>query len=531
MRPAKPSKNLADYIIIGISPVFIMLLLGSLSFFLIRVLYRGNAVDSVRWVVFWFVLAVVSVSRIGIVQSTNHALIYGLALAGATWIYLVRIHPAYLLGAALLGIVWWCAHKLTWDCTLINDDEDASASGLLQAGGATGQSEAPGAVTKVSDSKKWVDVGSNDAGKYPAAVPHPPGLWVVYFSLVALPLFGVGQMLLPGDDHESQWASFCYLFIYLAAAIGLLLTTSFLGLRRYLRQRYLEMPGDIAFGWIKFGAGTGALVLVVALFLPRPGGHQTWLTLHYQIDYQLRRASEFASRINPHGKGSSRSGAKAQNSDKSSNPGASSDNRQGQNQDGQSAGAQGKPSAPEPTGPIRLNGPGFGRWLKSLLILAGVVLAGWWAVRRRDLIFLVLRSFISTLLQFFAELFQFGLLMKKSTVIQKDNAAPQRPFNAYINPFLAGKDKLWTSEQLIFYSYEALQAWACERGITLRPEQTAREFCLLLSQAFPDTALELIELSVLYGYAAYGVAMPGECSLEPVDRLWKKLLGQESAGG
>src|ERR1035441_2968519 len=135
MNTSKPAKTLADYMVIGISPVLIMLLVGSLSFFLIQVFYRGEAVQSVRWVVFWFVMAVVLVSRIGIEQGTGQAAVYGLALAAATWLYLIRIHPAFILGMILLGVVWWCAHKLTWDCTLIDEDEDASGGGLLQTVG------------------------------------------------------------------------------------------------------------------------------------------------------------------------------------------------------------------------------------------------------------------------------------------------------------------------------------------------------------------------------------------------------------
>ena len=50
-------------------------------------------------------------------------------------LYLVRIHPAFIMGLILLGIVWWCAHKLTWDCTLIDEDEDASGGGLLETVG------------------------------------------------------------------------------------------------------------------------------------------------------------------------------------------------------------------------------------------------------------------------------------------------------------------------------------------------------------------------------------------------------------
>jgi len=62
---AKPNKTVADYMIISISPVLIMLLVGSLCFFLIEVFFRGAAIGSVRWVMFWFVMAVVLVSRSG----------------------------------------------------------------------------------------------------------------------------------------------------------------------------------------------------------------------------------------------------------------------------------------------------------------------------------------------------------------------------------------------------------------------------------------------------------------------------------
>lgn len=288
----KPTKTLADYMVIGISPVLVMLLVGSLSFFLTEVFYRGAAVASVRWVLFWFVLAVVLVSRMGIEQGATYAAIYGLALAVATWLYLVSVHPAALVGAVLLGIVWWSAHKLTWDCTLIDDDEDASGSGLLQTAGEIRKFDS-------LSSPKEERTKATKSLHHSAPVPHAPGRWVVYFSLVALPLFGIGQMLLPGGDTASRRAGFVFLFVYLAAAVGLLLTTSFLGLRRYLRQRYLPMPGVIAFGWLKFGAGVAAVVFLAALLLPRPGVNDAWATLHYQIDYRLRQASAYAMRSVP----------------------------------------------------------------------------------------------------------------------------------------------------------------------------------------------------------------------------------------
>jgi len=540
MNSPKPVKTLADYMVIGISPVLIMLLVGSLSFFLIQVFYRGDAVQSVRWVVFWFVMAVVLVSRIGIEQGAAHAAVYGLALAGATWVYLVQIHPAYLLGVILLGTVWWCAHKLTWDCTVIDDDADASGNGLLQTA-AEGRRFKPRAAPSGPAKKTAADSGFKNGRKRRTAIPHPPGLWLVYFSLLALPLFGIGQMLLPGGDTVSRRAGFAFLFVYMAATVGLLLTTSFLGLRRYLRQRYLKMPGIIAFGWLKFGAGVAGLVLAIALLLPRPGVNDTWLTLRYHVDYQLRRASEYAAQIGPHGAGRGRPGSETQKSGDSKDSTsatqspkdkAQSDGGRQQNQtpSGQKMKTPNQPSPPESSSPSPLDrAGGFYRWFRGLFLLAGAILISWWVIRQRELIIQIARSFLAALAQFFRDLLQFGSRVKRITVKREERTPRQRPFAAYLSPFLTGKDKSWTAEQLILYSYEALQAWAAEQGIQSQPQQTAREFCLLLSETFPDAAAELNRLSFLYGHAAYGNAVPAGCDLEPVKKLWRYLSALEDA--
>src|SRR5260221_5970544 len=83
-------------------------------------------------------------------------------------------------------------------------------------------------------------------------------------------MFGLGQAFIPVAKETSRRYAFLLLAIYVASALGLLLTTSFLGLRRYLRQRRLEMPAAMAGVWLMTG-----LVLIVCLLgatalLPRP---------------------------------------------------------------------------------------------------------------------------------------------------------------------------------------------------------------------------------------------------------------------
>ena len=432
MLPVKPAKTFADWIVISLSPVFIMLLVGSLCYFLIEVFYHGQAEGSVRWVMFWFVLAVVLVSRIGIEQGVGHAAAYGIMLALATWLYLVRIHPAFILGALLLAIVWWCAHKLTWDCTLIDESEDASGGGLLSTVyNRTG--------FKLFGKKSVTRPAPAKAVKTAVAAPHPPGHWVVWFSLAALPLFGLGQMLLPRGDQAARSAGFTYLFVYVSAALGLLLTTSFLGLRRYLRQRYLAMPGLMAFGWLRFGGGLAVLVLAGALLLPRPGATAAWQTLGYQVNYQLHQASEYAARFGPHGQGQGRTGNEM---DKSAPQPNATDPAGAQKTPGQSPDktpAQTAPTQdnPPPSPPPASDWAGqLYRWFRALFLLAVIGLVAWWLFRHREVLLAMATALLAAIRQFFADLFHWGSPPAADTTPLVVPARPKlQRFAAFQNPF------------------------------------------------------------------------------------------------
>lgn len=507
--------TLADLLVVCISPILIMLVVGSLCFFLIEVFGSGEAVNGLRWVMFWFVLAIVLVSRIGIEQGTGHAMVYGLGLAAAVWMYMTRIFPEwFVLNMILLAIVWWCANKLVWDCTLINDDEDASGSGLLQ-------SAAAGQNFFQPLRKSLARVSDEPDGKRKRQ-PHAPGLWLVYFSLAALPFFGIGEMLLPRGDSAARQVGFVYLFVYLAAAFGLLVATSFLGLRRYLRQRQLQMPASIAFAWIRFGAFVAAFILIAALLLPRPGAGDAWMTLRHQLDYRLRQASEFAMRFSPHGTGKGRSGNASSNSNPQNNPTGKS---QPQNQTGGQAPSPGDQNSgqnqnPGQKQPLPFTNPSFD-WFRGVFFFIVALLIGCWIFRRRALILQAIQSIIASIADFFRKLLGFRFSLKRSVAAANEKTRIRRSFAEFHNPFLTGKEQSWTQAQLILYTYEALRAWAEEHDVAPHPEQTAREFCAELGKSFPEIISELNQLSSLYGRAAYGMEPFKNQNLEPLKELWR----------
>jgi hypothetical protein len=121
-------------------------------------------------------------------------------------------------------------------------------------------------------------------------------VWVIYFSLAALPLFGLGQWFIQTQDLERRRHAFWMLCAYVASGLGLLMTTSFLGLRRYLRQRQLEMPLEMAGVWLGVGSLMIVALLIVCDLLPRPSPEYS-IT---QVSFQLRspenlQASRYAA--------------------------------------------------------------------------------------------------------------------------------------------------------------------------------------------------------------------------------------------
>ncbi|HEY1066189.1 MAG TPA: hypothetical protein VGE52_08770, partial [Pirellulales bacterium] len=307
---AKPERTLADFAAIAIGPILIMFLVGSLCFFLLEVAWSGQASGATRWVLAWFVVGIVLIARLSIELGSAQALGYGACLAAAT--AFVLMSP---VGCLLLAAAWWCAHKLTWDCTVVDDRADASGEGLLDAAGVPlddSPAPAPSMSSNADETKtpgkaktaidRFVDWMNSEDKR-----PHAPGVWVLYFSLAALPLFGIGELFIPRGAGAVRTAAFQDLFLYTASALALLVTTSFLGLQRYLRQRKIEMPTEIAATWIGGGAAVVIAVLVACLVIPRPYS-ETSVTawLEKQAQAPAGEASDYAVTEGQSGEGTGR---------------------------------------------------------------------------------------------------------------------------------------------------------------------------------------------------------------------------------
>ena len=332
MSEARPKPTLMDYMAIAISPSMIILLVGSLAFFLLMVFYAGDFVARLYWTTGCFVFAAVLISRVSIEEGAERASLFGIALGGVAALAMSSFtnHPwwAWLV----LGVIWWCASHLVWNCTVVDDDDDASGAGLLEAAGfdaalsttAVEPKEAPPLTAAVRRKRRKVaaakaaETPKQDSTEQPwikrafawwqrsRSQKAPPGLTVVYFSLAALPIFGLGQRFIASD--ERLYAFQC-LFVYVASALGLLVTTSFLGLRRYLRQRRLEMPVEMAGTWLAVGAAMVGIVLILAVLIPRPQPEYAISSVTGMLSSPEREASPYSPMHDSPAQGESSSGA------------------------------------------------------------------------------------------------------------------------------------------------------------------------------------------------------------------------------
>lgn len=640
MAAAKSDMTWADYLAVAVAPVLIMALVGSLVFFLLDIGYAGEFSGRLRWILFCFVFGSVMLARVSITQGVAHAGILGFCLGAATALAMITFIDNALVACLLIGVVWWCAHKLTWNCTFIDDSVDPSAAGLLETAGKDDRwaenrigtrSQAETVFNPLADdtfraadavalerASWWKHTWHAITDLEPRA--HAPGLSVLYFSLAALPLFGLGQWLIPATADARQAAAFGWLTIYLASGLALLSVTSFLGLRRYLRRRGLEMPAAMTTSWVGVGGVLIVALLVFGMLLPLPSARND-LSVAFRdrmLGSPERDASQVAplkfdgtqsddpdasrtsdgtpegeqqsSTNDPHesggapgeqgsapsddnqnGKGSESADSSTsqqsnnpskqsgesdgeqgeQTPDENSSQGGKSPSRQGQQQkdpdsskkpgggnspqgNSQSgppsekspsqSGSQGsQPSTPpahappaSPPNPLQ----SMASWLKPLLWIAAIVLVVVLAIVFRHQIL----AFLREIADIWRGLWQIAFPRKAKP--EKTDTLPKpvlHPFANFTNPFADGRAQRASADELVKYTFTALEAWSYEHGAPHRLEETPLEFATRVTTQFSELGTDANRVAGFLARSLYARQAPPKECLAVLQSLWQTM--------
>jgi len=109
-------------------------------------------------------------------------------------------------------------------------------------------------------------------------------------------------------------------------------------------------------------------------------------------------------------------------------------------------------------------------------------------------------------------------------VARDKEAAREQPFAAFENPFATGAANRLTPEELVRYSFEALQAWAFEFGLPRQTQQTPIEFARMVGESRPEIAGDVLQIARLYSMIAYAASRSTPDSAEILERLWRAVL-------
>lgn len=616
MASEREAPSAVDYVVIALSPALIMLMVGSLVFFLVEVLYAGRYSDRLLYTMFFFVLGAVLVARISIQYDRARASIYGIGLAVVTYLALLSYveYPGgwlkswgWLVNLGLLALIWWSAHKLTWDCTHLDETANSSGRGLLSAAGLDADEPAPGAVSggrespeqptpkrkkkkgkkaKAHDSRLWDWIERYKAHRETERKKgHTPGVWVLYFALAALPLFALGQSLIAPDDAARRHATFLQMTVYIGSALGLLVTTSLLGVRRYLRQRKAKVPTPMTVSWLVFGGVLIAAFLVLGAFLPRPHSEVPWFGIE-RAGKGKRDASQYAQLGDSPGEGDGRGGNKTKAGDgsasgKGGQPGGGNKGEKGSGGKGSDGKGGGGKSGSQSGGDQKGNGKGQGgesegrkdeessqrsgnpdrdgddakgdggrsnrsspsdtqmggalarianavKWIVFAVIALLVVFGLFFGVLKYLAPFTDwARRWLEGIRAWWQGLFGVRVASVRPSATSEVKAeGPQRPppFSAYSNPFSDGTAEERDAAELIAYTFEAFDAWAWDRDAGRTPAETPLEFTRRVGEAFPDHTEAFAGLANLYARSTYSELPVPDSALATLEGVWEQMV-------
>jgi hypothetical protein len=546
--------TIADYVVTALSPALIMGLVGSLAFFLLEIMYAGQWPERLRWTLFFFVFGAVLVSRIAIQLDASKAWAYGAALGGVTLLAMGRFTDAGLLvNIIVVVVVLWSANKLTWDCTFVDEAADDGGGGILEEIRDELKSDPASRDRQGAVENPPLPDGRGSSSE--ARKARPMGRWVVYFSLAALPLFGLGQALIPAADEGRRSHAFWLMTLYVASGLGLLLTTTLLRLRRYLRQRRLQMPAAMTGLWIGVGAALIVGFLFIAALLPLSHPEYSLVPIR-PFGSPERDASRYAMRSGNAGQGEGRGGGndKTQNAyDGGGGKGQEGGKESGQSgkpegQGGDKSGGKGKSDSQSKVGAEsgdqqrsgeKTDGSDTSRSPSASGFAAVANILKWFALTILAIVLLlvvlwfVARHFASAsdwarrLFEGLSALWRslFGGSAPDSEAIEDVVVVQERPrpFADFSNPFTDGTAASRLSDDLVRYSFAALEAWAFERDLPRRPDETPLEFAGRIGEEVPDLAEDAQRLTVLYAGLAYGRRRLTDASRGHVQAFWRRL--------
>jgi hypothetical protein len=497
-----------------------------------------------EWILFFSTVGMVLIGRVRLIDEiAKRAGLYSAALGGLVWIGLGMYipppdgwpFPAHIAAmGALVALGFWVTRILVLDTTDLNDNDEIEGQGLLAAGGLE-DDPAERLRAQVENA-----TGRAHLQKIikPARIRRPPGGVVVLFCLVTLPLFGLGQALIPVSEPERRWRSLLLLMGYLGSGFLLLLTCCFLGLRRYVARRGISMPPSMAAAWLGTGSLVVGIVLLGALLIPRPADTGGIVALFTQQQSPAKATKKESG-------GFHQDDAKSTGSGNDKNAKTPDKNGKGKDQAGKQSGSEKGPDAKKESGDNKRSDPPkndtsakdanpnmadrLSELMSGIMPILKIIVAA--AIVVMLVLFLAWRAamghsntdWVNRWLGWLFKLWD-GLLGRTSKRPIRESESLQipaeswKPFGDFSNPF-TGRYPL-DGPELVREVFAGVVAWGRDKRLPPRMGETAREFSKRMGNEYPALEEGLQKLANLVDQVEYAPESPVVVQRESLQELW-----------
>jgi uncharacterized membrane protein len=492
---------LADFVI----PACVFGLLGSLLYFLIdlRQYLAGGEAAILRYVVFWFLIGVVGLSRMAARpgSSTVSPEAYSVVLGGAVVLVVLQISGwegafvyegqqsrpwlALVLNLMTVAGIWVAAWVLTGLCTRLEHAlEEMRSGGLASVSG----------YAKTSGT---------------------PARAILVVTGLAIALFGYGLAIVHAGHPLRRHAYLCAGLFLLFAMLLMALVN--LGATRVAAQASaLRIRGRVVSGWV---AGAGVLAMIVVILAAALPGAESRLSPRApnegssQMDQNrdrwgrgARRGSSDEPDQGPGGRRTARGGVQPERGEVERPEGA------------MDKAARAMANAIES---LRRAAEGSLRWLIWAL-LAGILLAvAWWQRRRIVALVEAIGALLARLLA------AIGKLLGGRQ--RPEGAQAQLPRDPWADIFTGGDPSLLDPAMAVRHLWRAMEMFYAAAGASRRENETELEFARRAPDRLGITRQNVRRVADLYSACEYGQRRPPRAVVPEMAEVWRSIVAAAQA--
>lgn len=478
---------------------------------------------------------------------------------------------------SLYALLWWVGDKITAACAVESSEDIAEAAesgiwsrlkirtkrkGRAPAPGEADSAGAPGAALaqppplskkkkkamvfapRPTDLRTLEDRQKNPQLNEPEADPEieakwtqkitgrHPGLVLLWFSLVAIPAFGLGMLFYDKADVGAHIRLAIFVFIYVWCAFSLLCLASLNQFRAYLDQRSISLPEIAGLTWLGLGFSILTIVVALAFFIPQPPSPSARFVRDQVLGYWGEQREHY--RQSARGQQEVARAHEAQNA-KADEPVTQKEINRKRNE------MYWRKMVKEEIGePYMINEEEREKWAKEMA-QPGVKAFHWFIkmivwIALLGSAFVLLVLLISAWTSITENIARLRWMRRKKVPVRPAKKQKRKlrgelalsEFRRFTNPF-AGPYSETDGNAVVRYTWMAFIAMCADGGAPCPPEQTPREFVAARPEPLKGFEEPADFIARLYTYSEFSGQEVSPSALEEVKAFWNKMQSHASA--